>query len=464
MSIAADKGQGRPGLTIKTRISLWFTLVLAVVCVALLVAAAAAFGAYGKQVARAQLVEAVQDEAATIEGKHGFEESLENGELADADFVRGDVQLMVYGEGGERFAGLFLHNGLDDVSFSPSEAPQEIELDGGAYYYYDKRVRMRHGDDYWVRGIVRIESSVWDMLARSGFLVVLVPALLLVAFFGGRLLAGRALKPVREIDQAAREIRESGSLARRVPVSDNGDELAALAGDMNEMLDALERNFQAERAFASSASHELRTPITVILAECEYAQDNAAGEVELRESIAAVRKQGMKMSGIVDALLMLTRMEQGTDRYPFEPLDLSALVRGVCDDFSRMKPGVHVECNITENVMAQVNRELINLALDNLLRNAERYGGEDVAVRVSLAVDGEMARISVGDNGPGIAEDDAERIWDLFYRADASRASEGLGLGLSLVRKIAEHHGGAATAESAEGQGATFILELPLAM
>jgi len=441
--------------------SLWFTLVLAVICVVLLASAAAAYGAYGKQVARAQLVEAVQAEASAIEGEPGYEERLEAGELDDADFVQGDVQLMVYGKGGKRYAGLFLHDGLDGVSFSPSEAPEEVQLDGGSYYYYDKRVRIRHGDDYWVRGIVRAESSFWDMLTRSGFLALLVPVLLVVAFLGGRLLAGRFLQPVREIDRAARDIRKSGDLSRRVPVSGAGDELSALAGDMNDMLDTLERNFQAERTFASSASHELRTPVTVILAECEYAQDNASSETELRESIAAVRKQGEKMSGIIEALLMLTRMEQGTERYAREPLDLSALVRGTCEDFARMTQGVKVECDIADSVTVQVNRELVGLALDNLLRNAARYGGEGAMVRVALTLRDGMARLSVADDGPGIVGDDAERIWDLFYRADASRSTEGLGLGLPLVRKIAEYHGGRACVESTPGEGATFIVELP---
>ena len=460
---STTKAAFEPHLTIKTRMSLWFTLVLAVICALLLVATATAYGAYGRQVTRAELVDAVQAEADAIEQERGYEERLSAGGMADAEFVDGDVQLMVYGEGGKRYGGLFLHDALDDVSFSPSDAPQEIELDGGTYYYLDKRVRIRHGDDYWVRGIVRAEASVWDMLARSGFLAALIPVLLLVAFFGGRILAGRFLQPVREIDRAAREIRESGDLTRRVPVSGAGGELSALAHDMNEMLGTLQRNFEAERTFASSASHELRTPVAVILAQCEYAEDNASDEGELRESIAAVRKQGEKMSGIIESLLMLTRIEQGTDRYTCEELDLSALVHGVCEDFSRMEGSVHLERDIADGVRVKANRELMELALNNLLRNAERYGGDGVAIRVALATSDGVASISVADDGPGIASDEAQRIWDLFYRADTSRSSKGFGLGLPLVRKIAEFHRGSATAETSEGIGSTFTVALPLA-
>ena len=464
MSQFANREHTGPRMTIKTRMSLWFTIVLAAICMLLLAVTAAAYGEYGKQVARSELTSAVKAEAKALEEEHDLDEKIGSGELKDADFSKGGVQLMMYDEDGGRYAGLFLHDGLDDVSLSNSDKIRKVTLDGDAYYCYDERVRVPRGKDLWVRGIVRAETSVWDMLARSGFLAWLIPALLIVAFFGGRLLAGRFLRPVREIDRAARDIRESGDLARRVPVGKSGDELSALAEDMNEMLDTLERSFEAERAFTSSASHELRTPIAVILAECEYAEENATGEEELRESIVAMHKQGMKMSGIVESLLLLTRMEQGTERYTREPLDLSALARSTCDDFAAMAQNAHVQRTIADDVVATANRELMELAVDNLLRNAERYGGTDVEIRVTLTCRDGKARITVGDNGPGIPDDELGRVWDLFYRADASRSTEGLGIGLPLVRRIAEYHGGTAFAESCADpaeSGATFVIELP---
>lgn len=463
MTAHEARGRLRPRVTIKTRMSLWFTLVLSVICALLLVSAAHLYGEYGKQVARDELVAAVRGQAKRIREEHGFSDKLKGDELRDADFAQGDVQLTVYDEEGGRYAGVFLHDELDDVSFSSSDKIRSVTLDGGSYYCYDEHVRVPHDDDLWVRGIVRAEPAVWDLLGRGGFLVWFVGAMIVVAFVGGRMLAGRLLRPVREIDVAAREIRKSADLSRRVPVVGSGDELSALADDMNDMLATLERNFEAERAFTSSASHELRTPISVILAECEYAEENASGVDELRASIATIHRQGAKISGIVESLLMLTRLEQGVERYASEELDLSSLVRSACDDFAAMTPDARMRRDLADGVRVVASRELVGLAVDNLLRNARRYGGTGVTIDVSLASDKGMARICVTDDGPGIAPDEVDRVWELFYRADASRSSEGLGIGLPLVRRIAERYGGGAFVRSTVGVGSTFSIELPVA-
>ncbi len=455
------------GISLKTRMSLWFTLVLAVICAVLLVATATAYGVAAQAAARTELIQTVEDEAQRLQKDHEFVSSLRNGELEQAGFLKGAVQLMVYDEGKEHVAGMFVFDELDSVDFSQTDTPREIELEGHRYYVYDAHVIVRHEDDLWVRGIVRVETSVWGLLSQNGANVVLVILLLVAAFFGGRLLAGRFLRPVREMDLAARDIQQSGDLSRRIPVSEPKDELSDLAEDVNHMLATLERNFEAERQFASSASHELRTPVSVILANCEYAEDDASSEEELRRVIAAIHRQGVKMSGIIEALLMLTRMDQGTEKYGRARMDLSAFVRGTCEDFVRVAPeGVRVSCEVEDGIEVVANEKLVGMAVSNLLRNAVRYGctpTDGGNVRVSLEDCGGMAHIVVSDDGPGIPADECDRIWELFYRADESRSTEGLGLGLPLVRKIAEFHGGRAYVSApASGSGATFVLELPL--
>ena len=455
------------GITLKTRMSLWFTLVLAVICAVLLVATAAAYGVAARAAARTELTQAVEDEAQHLQKDHEFVSRLRNGELEQAGFLKGTVQLMVYGGDKEHVAGVFLFDELDGVDFSQDNTPREVELEGHQYYVYDAHVPVRHGDDLWVRGIVRVETSVWGLLSQNGALVALVLLLLAAAFFGGRLLAGRFLRPVREMDLAARDIQQSGDLSRRIPVSEPKDELSDLAEDVNHMLATLERNFEAERQFASSASHELRTPVSVILANCEYAEDDASSEEELRRVIAAIHRQGVKMSGIIEALLMLTRMDQGTEKYGRARMDLSAFVRGTCEDFARMVPEeVRVSCEVEDGVEVVANERLVGMAISNLLRNAVRYGctsDDGGNVRVSLEACDGMARVVVSDDGPGIPDGERDRIWEIFYRADESRSTEGLGLGLPLVRKIAEFHGGRAyVAASASDPGATFVIELPL--
>lgn len=449
-------------LSLKTRIALWFTVILTVICALILTVGISLYRTYDASMIRTSLTDSVRREAQKLESDKNFVRELEEGTLKDSEFLKGDVQLMIYGDDGTALAGLFLYDELDGLEFDESREVKTVAIGQRAYYYYDQKIRVRHEGDYWIRGIVPAETTLADIAGQHSYLFLILPVLLLLAFAGGYLLTGRFLKPVKEIDRTAEEIRLSGDLSKRIEYTDTGDELSGLSGTINAMFDRLEDNFEAERRFTSNASHELRTPVAVILAECEYAYDHAETKEELLDTVASVEKQGYRMSRLIETLLKFTRMEQNTDIYRKERTDLSAMTGSVCEDFALIADrNISVAANLQPGVYAEVNQELYRSMISNLIRNAIRYGKEEGHVYVDLTSEDREVRIVVRDDGKGIADADLPHIWDLFYRGDPSRSSEGLGLGLPLVKQIAAFHGGTVEVMSREGEGSTFTVILP---
>ncbi len=467
----------KKGLSLKWRISLWFTLILILITGAFFSVAISSYRVLHKEELRDELKNAVEEEAENLKEDKDYRERVLKGEAEDSSFIREDVQLMVYDEDGERIDGIFLHEEPDHHSFEEGGPIHRGEIGDELYYYFDKRVVIRHDKDLYVRGVIKAEQSIGKILKENMLLALMVPALILVAFFGGSLLTEHFLRPIRKIDETTESIRRSGDLTKRIPYEDKGDELSALSSHINGMFDTLQNNFEAEKQFTSSASHELRTPVSVILAQCEYALENADTKEELKESVASIQKQGYKMSRMIETLLMFTRMDQGTEKYPLERVNVTEVVNSACEDFKIIAgKNIRVEYEPAENVYMQANRELFTLMVNNLIRNAIRYGREDGHVYVELgeriAPDLEEEKspgegktqvehfsaitLEIKDDGLGIDPQDLPHIFEMFYRGDKSRNTKGLGLGLSLVQRIVTFHHGKITVKSTPGEGSTF--------
>ncbi len=458
--------------SLKWKLTLWFTVFLTLISLVIVFTAAAMYRVSDSRQIRRNLVEVVREHSRQMERAAPPEQDRtgtgkKKGAPSEEDtwdnrsFFQDEIQLMVYHSDGSQAYGLFLHEEFNDVPFSDAREPQELKIDGRTYYYYDERLKNSDEDGMWMRGVAYAKGNTAQLLRSHWYVAVVLPLLIVLAFFGGYWLTGRFLKPVQQISQTAEEIRTSGDLTKRIPFQDNGDELSELARTFNAMFERVEENFQAETRFTSNASHELRTPVAVIMAQCEYALDNAQSEEELYDAIAAVQKQGYRMSHLIETLLVFTRMEQDTEKYPRAETDISALVESVCEDFRLIaERNISVTEHCPPGIAARVNRELMILLLNNLIQNAIRYGRDNGSVQVALSEKGDELCLQVKDDGVGIAEQDLNRIWERFYRSDRSRSTRGLGLGLSLVKQIAEYHGGSASVESRPGQGSTFTVKI----
>lgn len=318
-------------------------------------------------------------------------------------------------------------------------------------------------DYVWVTAMLPAENLT--VVSRSVIRVAFIalPILMLLAIAGSWLIAHRSLAPVRKITESAHEISTGDDLSRRIELGPGRDEIHTLADTFNDMFARLERAFLAERQFTSDASHELRTPTAVILAECGMAKKLPDEPAELRQSLKVVERQARKMSALVSRLLTFTRLEQGTQKIKTEEIDLSELTRAVCEEQKCIESDKSIQEDVAPEVFVRGDGELLAVLLQNLISNARKYGRENGSIWISLRKDGGTALLSVKDDGVGISAEQLPRIWDRFYQADPSRTNRdgSLGLGLAMVKEIARLHGGDVSAESEPGQGSVFTFAIP---
>ena len=300
----------------------------------------------------------------------------------------------------------------------------------------------------YIRAICPADDAVsaFDSVAKNALFIL--PLFIIAAAAGAYIISKKTVSPVEKITQAAHEISSGSDLSRRLDSSNAPLEIHTLAQTFNEMFERLQRSFETEKQFTSDASHELRTPLAVIKAECEFALSENADDKDRAEAIESIHEQADKMAALVASLLDVTRAEQGLKRFALEKGSLGALAASVCGEFKPTK-NIKLITDIEENIEINMNFSLLSRLLQNLLENADKYGREGGVINVKVYSENETAVLSVRDNGIGIAEKDLPKIWDRFFRADASRsATEGFGLGLALVRKIAEIHSAQCVADS----------------
>jgi two-component system, OmpR family, sensor kinase len=269
--------------------------------------------------------------------------------------------------------------------------------------------------------------------------------------------AGRVLAPLRRVTETARTISET-DLSRRIEVDQNDhDEIAEQARTFNAMLDRLEGAFASQRAFISDAGHELRTPITVIRGNLELLGEDPA---ERRETIARVTDELDRMSRFVDDLLTLAKAERRDFLQP-EELELDVLTDELLVQATALAPrDWQLERVGAGRLLA--DRHRITQAVMNLADNAVQHTGPGARICLGSELRDGQARLWVRDSGPGVEAEERERIFERFARARGEvRRSDGAGLGLAIVRAIAEAHGGSVELESRAGFGSKFTLVVP---
>ncbi len=311
-------------------------------------------------------------------------------------------------------------------------------------------------ENIWIRGLVPADISEGAFHAITKTVIYIIPLFILLAAAGAYLISRKTIKRVENIGVSAREISSGKDLSRRIEIKGNKDEITALAETFNAMLQRLQLSFESEKQFTSDASHELRTPLAVIKAECDFALSDKADDNDKSEALVSINEQTDKMTNLVNALLSLTRTEQGTQRFNFENSDMSILVQEICSSFILSK-GITLSTDIQNNIQYNMDISLISRMLENLLSNAVKYGKENGSIFVSLKESETNVILSVKDNGIGISKEDIPKIFTRFYRADASRSGEeGFGLGLALVERIAALHGATVEVDSVLGEGSEF--------
>ncbi len=307
------------------------------------------------------------------------------------------------------------------------------------------------------------QSSLSGVL---GFLIISGVPTLIAALAASWLVAGRALKPLKDVAGAADEIGRTRDFGRRLPKRRSRDEVALLSTSFNRMLDQLQDSFESQRRFVADASHELRTPLTTIQGNAGLlAHGPPIAEAVRLAAATDIAEESERMGRLVDRLLTLARADSGL-RLELAPVDLRAVVVDVTRQASAVHPERAFEVEVVDADVAgdqDALRQLLWILLDNALRFSRS------TISVGLAIDSGWARLMVGDDGPGIPVDLRERVFQRFFKADAARAradaagtGHGAGLGLSIARWIVEQHGGRIIADSTKAGGAGLYVDLPL--
>ncbi len=300
----------------------------------------------------------------------------------------------------------------------------------------------------YIRAICPAEDAKTMFTTVGKSAVYLLPFFVIIAGAGAYIISKKTVAPIEKITESAHEISTGNDLSKRLETNKAPREISNLADTFNRMFERLQISFENEKRFTSDASHELRTPLAVIKAECEYALSENADDEEKVQALESIEEQTDKMTSLVSSLLSVTRAEQGLSRFTLEETNLSELVKDVCDKFKTSK-SIKLSADIDNNIVINLNSSLITQLLENLLSNADKYGRENGVINIKLYTEDNKAILSVRDNGIGISEEDLPKIWNRFYRADASRSeTEGFGLGLALVKKITEIHSAECVAES----------------
>jgi heavy metal sensor kinase len=293
---------------------------------------------------------------------------------------------------------------------------------------------------------------------------VAIPLALLLAGAGGWWLASIGLRPVSEMARRAASIPPTGLDDLGPPPRD--EELGQLARAFNGLVARLRAALRTQRQFMADASHELRTPVSVIrtAAEVALSRDHRE-EAEYREALAMAHAQSQRLSRLVEDMLVLARADAGA--YPLRAVDL--YLQDIVDDCRRAVDVLAAERHITiissgpRDLPVRGDEELLRRLLVNLLQNAVQHSPPGGVVSIDVTPNGSRAYVRVRDGGAGIAPSDRARIFDRFVQLDASRRSEGIGLGLPIAKWIAEVHHGSLSLESTGPDGSTFRVELPLA-
>ncbi len=441
--------------SVKVRLTIWYTALMVLMAALVLAFVAMISSSVASQSSRTYLSQVVRgnlDQVSLVDG------SLQLGE--EFTFLQDGVYTVVYSQSGALLAGQL------PQPFSTVSEPfvngltRPVDTDQGEYYVLDFWVPSGWESGVWVRGLMEVSEGNRTLYSLLLAAAIAMPGFILLAALGGYWLVRRAFRPLDAINATASAINEGRDLSARIGAMPGHGEFTQLAGNFDRMLERLERAFEAEKQFTADASHELRTPVTVILSACEYAEKYDETPEERQETLQTIHRQGRKMADLISQLLQMTRMDQGTEAAQLERTDLTDLVRGLCEEQGEL--GRRLIPDLQEGVTAQANRPLLSRLLQNLIDNAEKYGAPGGRIWVTLRRETGEIRLTVRDEGPGIPPDQQEKIWQRFYQVDPSRGGDrGAGLGLSIVQQIARVHGGTMTLESVPGRGSAFTLHLP---
>lgn len=384
-------------------------------------------------------------------------------------FVKG-VTLVVYSEDGNRIHGQVPTDFNGALPLLNDKVTKYVH-GGVEWIVFDLYENYSNAQGVWIRGIYLEDNGISVLDDSWVFIALGVIAFFSLAIYAGKTITDKAFNPINNIIKTSEEISASRDFSKRISVPSVQDELYSITKNINNMLARLEESYMAEKEFSQDVAHELRTPITVMLAECEYNLQKEADVEKYKEAFVSIKKQCERSMGLISKLLQLTKVLDRDAALQLENIDLSQLCKMVVEEMSMLEniKDITVIGEIEDNIRFDCDEGLMMRMLMNLINNSIKYGNKNGKTLVKLYVDkndknSSKVVLDVIDNGIGIKEENISKIFNRFYRIDSSSSDqdndtqfkEGYGLGLPMVKWIVNAHGGDVSVESKVGIGSTF--------
>ena len=399
-----------------------------------------------------------------------FHISTRNGKLKISENFRYQdekVRFVIIRRGGKVLAGEYPKEAANSMQkiFIRNKLSRCVVCNGQKYYIRDVRigkikVKNKKSRGIFMRGILKksdADSFYYKIEMVSYISLVGILCIILAFEF---IFSKRISKELKDMCHTAESIGTSLDMSQRMRCDHQYKEIAVLANANNRMLDRLEQTFQQQEQFTSDVAHELRTPVAVVMAQCEYAWKTDSEE-EYREVLDVVYRQSKRLNNLITKLLKFSRLEQGRMQLRGEMLDLPEIVVSICEEQQeKAQDSVLIRLNLKDAVTTG-DISLIAIVIQNLVENAVKFSHPQGEVEVETGGQGDEVFVKVTDHGIGILPENTEKIFRRFYKCDKARNAEGFGLGLALSGKIAEKHGGRIAVKSVYGAGSEFTLYLP---
>ena len=387
----------------------------------------------------------------------------DDGYLEIDDFIdlMSGVACGLYTSDGSLIYGLnYLPRETKEIDFM-DDTVRQVESSEEIFYIYDRKVSIEGRDDIWVRGMIdrgHDQAQVYRMYVNY---IMILPLMLIFATLIVYIVTRRALLPLNSIVEEVERINWGSDLKQRLETGSNDYEIRIIVDALNDMLNRLHESYEAGKRFTSNVSHDLRTPLAIISAQTELALEEELPD-DAREAFENIRKQGIRAEEILNGLLTYARLEDMSETYEMSDIDVSAAVISTCRSFTIIdEKDISLEQDIQEGIHIIGNEALIHGLVENLLSNAYKYSYENGQVRIGLEEDEDEVRLTVGDDGIGMSEEEMEKIFDWMYRSEGSAEVEGSGIGLFIVKLISELHGADIKVRSMPGEGSEFTIVFP---
>lgn len=322
------------------------------------------------------------------------------------------------------------------------------------------------GKDYIVTAAAYDGYGYNNLYELQKTLSVLFIVGLTLLFIVGYLLARFFLKPIRDIVQEAETITSS-QMDRRLPVKNEKDELGELSITFNALLNRLEASFNSQKMFVSNVSHEMRTPLAALIAELDLSLQKERSEQQYKEAIQHALQDARRMTKLIDGLLNLAKADYQKEQIKMQEIRLDELLLDVREYILKAHPEYNIHLLFVEEdadddrlITVKGNLYLLNIAFSNLIENNCKYSA-DKSSFVQISYWDKWSIIRLSDDGIGMTDTEKEKLFTLFYRGEQEKQVEGHGIGMALSQKIIHLHQGSIAVHSQQGEGTTFIIELP---